>query len=184
MTHAQHTTQAETALLRNASGSATLVNNSCCAAARIIAPSSSTTEGLVPHEKLREAATPNAALTAQNRPPAQPAVGYRHTSFTHETPHVDLSDSLLEAASRHVAARPFTGPRALMRRFGIGLQGARWILVRLEQQGVMRGHWGRRVAASHIHGVSVYSHRIYRVNPQVWSSHLTMEKQGQMGDAK
>ncbi len=76
MTHAQNTTQAETALLRNASGSATPVNNSCCAAARIIAPSSSTTEGFVPHEKLREAATPNAALTAQNRPPAQPAQGY------------------------------------------------------------------------------------------------------------
>ncbi|WP_256576462.1 hypothetical protein [Pseudomonas sp. B11(2017)] len=184
MTHAQHTTQAETALLCNDCGSATPVNNNCCAAARIIAPSSSTTEGPVPHEKLREAATSNAALTAQNCPPAQPAVGYRHTSLTHETPHVYLSDSPLQAASRHVAARPFTGPRALMRRFGIGLQRARWILVRLEQHGVVRGHWGRLVVASHIHGVSVYSHRIYRVNPEAWSSHLTMDKQGQMRDAK
>jgi hypothetical protein len=36
---------------------------------------------LIPHEKLREAATPNAALTAHNRPPAQLAKGYESYSL-------------------------------------------------------------------------------------------------------
>ncbi|WNF53015.1 hypothetical protein [Pseudomonas sp. SG20052] len=44
--------------------------------AGIIAPLSATAEALIPHEKLREAATPDATLIAQNRPSAQPAVGY------------------------------------------------------------------------------------------------------------
>lgn len=75
----QHTTQTSTALLCNANGVDTPETNSlCCAAASIIAPSSSTTEALIPHEKLREAATPNATLTARNRPLAQPVVGYKH----------------------------------------------------------------------------------------------------------
>ncbi|MGS0737997.1 hypothetical protein ACVBEG_15935 [Pseudomonas sp. GG8] len=52
----------------------------CCVAVGITTPISSTAEALVPHEKLREAATPNAALIAQNRPPAQPVVGYMHVS--------------------------------------------------------------------------------------------------------
>jgi hypothetical protein len=52
-------------------------NSLCCAAAGIIAPSSSITEVLTPHEKLRGAATPNAALIAQNSPPAQPVLGYK-----------------------------------------------------------------------------------------------------------
>ncbi len=34
----------------------------------------------IPHEKLREAATPDATLIAQNRPPAQPTEGYKHPS--------------------------------------------------------------------------------------------------------
>lgn len=73
----QHNTQSTTALLRKETSVDTLETNSlCCAAAGIIASSSSTTEALIPHEKLREAATPNATLIAQNRPPAQPAVGY------------------------------------------------------------------------------------------------------------
>lgn len=71
------TTQASTALLRTANGVDTLKTNSlCCAAAGIIAPLSATAEALIPHEKLREAATPDAPLIAQNRPPAQPVVGY------------------------------------------------------------------------------------------------------------
>jgi hypothetical protein len=75
----QHDTQTTTALLRKETSVDTLETNSlCCAAAGITAPSSSTTEALIPHEKLREAATPNATLNAQNRPPAQPAVGYTH----------------------------------------------------------------------------------------------------------
>jgi hypothetical protein len=75
----RHNTQSTTALLCKETGVATLETNSlCCEAAGIIASSSSTTEALIPHEKLREAATPNATLIAQNRPPAQPAVGYTH----------------------------------------------------------------------------------------------------------
>lgn len=75
----QHNTQSTTALLcKETSVDTPETNSLCCAAAGIIAPSSSTTEAHIPHEKLREAATPNATLIAQNRPPAQPAVGYTH----------------------------------------------------------------------------------------------------------
>ena len=78
MTMEQHTAQTSTALLRNADGVDTPETNSlCCAAAGIIAPLSATAEALIPHEKLREAATPDATLIAQNRPPAQPVVGYK-----------------------------------------------------------------------------------------------------------
>ncbi len=81
MTHSQDNTQMQAALLRDDIGNDTPVNNSlCCAAAGIIASSSATAEVLIPHEKLREAATPNATLIAQDRPPAQPAVGYTHLS--------------------------------------------------------------------------------------------------------
>jgi hypothetical protein len=51
-----------------------------CAAVGIIAPHGATAETLIPHEKLREAATPKATLIAQNRPPAQPVMGYSHVS--------------------------------------------------------------------------------------------------------
>ncbi|WP_273527671.1 hypothetical protein [Pseudomonas sp.] len=78
MTHAQNATHPLPALLRNNSGIATPVNNNCCAAARIIASSRSTAEGLIPHKKLREAANPNATLTAQQRSSAQLAEGYTH----------------------------------------------------------------------------------------------------------
>jgi len=65
------------ALLRAAGGVDTLETNSlCCAAAGIIAPPSATAEALIPHEKLRGAATPDATLIAQNPPHAQPVVGY------------------------------------------------------------------------------------------------------------
>lgn len=71
-------TQTQPALLRSASWVDAPVNNSlCCAAAGIIAPLSAAAEALIPHEKLREAATPDATLIAQNRPPAQPALGYK-----------------------------------------------------------------------------------------------------------
>lgn len=83
----QHDTQTTTALLRKETCVDTPETNSlCCAAAGIIAPSSSSTEALIPHEKLREAATPNATLNAQNRPPAQPVEGYRHLSCSPEHP--------------------------------------------------------------------------------------------------
>lgn len=81
----RHTNQSTTALPRKETSVDTLETNSlCCAAAGIIAPSSSSTEALIPHEKLREAATPNATLNAQNRPPAQPAEGYKHPSCSPE----------------------------------------------------------------------------------------------------
>ena len=78
-----HTTQTSTALLRTANGVDTLkTNNLCCAAAGIIAPLCATAEVLIPHEKLRWAATPDATLIAQNRPPAQPVVGCKQVQKT------------------------------------------------------------------------------------------------------
>ena len=89
----QHDTQSPTALLREEASVDTLETNSlCCAAAGIIAPSSSTTDALIPHEKLREAATPNATLIAQNRPPAQPAVGYTHPDSNAESSSQEAVD--------------------------------------------------------------------------------------------
>jgi len=89
----QHDTQSATALLRKETSVNTLETNSlCCAAAGIIAPSSSTTEALLPHEKLREAAKPNATLIAQNRPLAQPAVGYTHPDSNAEYPSQEAVD--------------------------------------------------------------------------------------------
>lgn len=77
----RHETHLQTALLCKETCVDTLETKSlCCAAAGIIVPSSSTTEALTPHKKLREAATPNATLIAQNRPPAQPAVGSKRFS--------------------------------------------------------------------------------------------------------
>jgi hypothetical protein len=73
----QRNTHPSTALLCQKTSVDTLEKNSlCCAAAGIIAPISATAKALIPHEKLREAATPDATLIAQNRPPAQPVVGY------------------------------------------------------------------------------------------------------------
>ena len=73
----RNTTQSSTALLCIANDvDAQETKSLCCAAAGIIAPLSATAEALIPHEKLREAATPDATLIAQNRPPAQPVVGY------------------------------------------------------------------------------------------------------------
>lgn len=76
-----HTNLTTTALLRTTNGVDPFETNSlCCAAAGIIAPLSATAEALIPHEKLREAAAPDATLIAKNRPPAQPVVGYEHVS--------------------------------------------------------------------------------------------------------
>ncbi len=91
----QHNTQPTTALLREAVSVNTLETNSlCCEAAGIIAPSSSNTDALIPHEKLREAAIPNATLIAQNRPPAQPAVGYTHPDGDFESPPQEAVDDI------------------------------------------------------------------------------------------
>ncbi|SDR37395.1 hypothetical protein SAMN04490186_5745 [Pseudomonas grimontii] len=70
-------TNALPALIRATEGVDTLETNSlCCAAAGIIAPISATAEALIPHEKLRGAALADATLNAQERPLAQPALGY------------------------------------------------------------------------------------------------------------
>jgi hypothetical protein len=79
MKHSQDNTQSQAALLCDDSSVDTPVKNSlCCAAAGITALPSCTTDALTPHDKLREAATPNATLIAQDCPPAQPVVGYKH----------------------------------------------------------------------------------------------------------
>lgn len=80
-----------------------------------------------------------------------------------------IGDPLLRAAHRFVAARPFTGPRALMRRFGVGLQRARWLLVALEEKGVVRGHWRSLVARGELDGREVLSFRVYQGQPWAWS---------------
>ncbi|MDB6443267.1 hypothetical protein PII47_07735 [Pseudomonas sp. 21TX0197] len=79
MKQEQNNTQAQPALLRSANRVDAPVKNSlCCAAAGITAPFSNTTEALIPHEKLRGAAHTEATLIAQDRPLAQPVVGYTH----------------------------------------------------------------------------------------------------------
>jgi hypothetical protein len=86
----------------------TETNSLCCAAAGIIASSSAPAEALIPHEKLREAATSDATLIAHNRPPAQPVVGYTHVSGSAVSPwpmmalvkaNTDQGIDLLEAAA-------------------------------------------------------------------------------------
>lgn len=70
------------ALLRNASMvDAQKTKSLCCTAAGITAPVSATAEARIPHEKLRRAATSDATLIAQSRPPAQLAQGYKRPSW-------------------------------------------------------------------------------------------------------
>ena len=79
MTHSLTNRVLLPALLCNTSGIDTPIKNSlCCAAAGITKAFRATTGGLIPHTKLREAAHLDAPLNAQNRPPAQPVVGYTH----------------------------------------------------------------------------------------------------------
>lgn len=82
MKNHQDNTSPLSALFRAADGVDTLETNSlCCTAAGIIAPSSATAEALIPHEKLRGAALADATLNVQERPLAQPVVGYRSMGF-------------------------------------------------------------------------------------------------------
>ncbi|WP_439125629.1 MAG: hypothetical protein ACNJA3_09550 [Pseudomonas rhizophila] len=86
MKQEQNNTQPQAALLRSASKVDAPVKNSlCCAAAGITALPSSTTEALIPHEKLRGAAHTEATLIAQDRPLAQPVVGYKHVDDYYRT---------------------------------------------------------------------------------------------------
>lgn len=95
----QSTTQTSTALLRNANSvDAPKTNSLCCAAAGIIYPLSATAEARIPHEKLREAAAPDATLIAQNRPPAQLVVGYKYSTETSHQPQTrQLSGRLVNS---------------------------------------------------------------------------------------
>lgn len=77
MTYTLTHNQNQTALLRNTcSINAQKTNSLCCTAAGITALCRSNTEVLVPHKKLREAATTDTTLIAQVRSLAQPAQGY------------------------------------------------------------------------------------------------------------
>ena len=84
MKQEQNNIQTQAALLRSTNRVDAPVKNSlCCIAAGIIAPSTATADVLIPHEKLREAATPDATLITQNRPPAQPVLGYKPLLFAY-----------------------------------------------------------------------------------------------------
>ena len=79
MTHSLTNCLPPPALLRNTCGIDTPVKNSlCCAAAGITEAFRATAGVLIPHIKLREADHLDAPLNAQNRPLAQPVVGYTH----------------------------------------------------------------------------------------------------------
>ncbi|WP_202928198.1 hypothetical protein [Pseudomonas chlororaphis] len=81
----QKNTQSMPALLCNDCGvDAQETKSLCCEAAGIIDPVCATAEALIPHEKLREAASVDATLIAQERPPAQPVVGYKPLSQSDE----------------------------------------------------------------------------------------------------
>ena len=96
MKNQQENTGAEAALLRITSGVDTSETNSlCCAAAGIIAPSSAPNEALIPLKKLRGAAVDDAMLNAQERPPAQPVMGYTPRSAAKSIEAEILSDEEL-----------------------------------------------------------------------------------------
>ena len=96
MKNQQKNTGAEAALLRITSSVNTSETNSlCCAAAGIIAPSSAPNEALIPLEKLRGAAVDDAMLNAQERPPAQPVMGYTPRSPAKSIEAEILSDEEL-----------------------------------------------------------------------------------------
>ena len=107
MKNHQDNTNALPALLRAADSVDTPETNSlCCAAAGIIAPPSATAEALIPHEKLRGAALADATLNAQERPPAQPVVGYIHVSVYVNA----LPES--EVGRRHWTVSPSVGSKS------------------------------------------------------------------------
>ncbi|VVO50300.1 hypothetical protein PS862_00277 [Pseudomonas fluorescens] len=104
----QHTTEASTALLRNVGMvDAQETKILCCAAAGITKPVCATAEALIPHEKLREAGHLDATLIAQNRLPAQPAVGYTHPLSARFVPNVSDGQRLrtVEAASHQKCSK-------------------------------------------------------------------------------
>lgn len=106
MTHSQISIQAQTALLRHASGIDTLVKNSLrCATAGITALAHSTTEARIPYEKLRGAATPVATLNAQSGPLAQPVAGYMTTRQPINLQCLEKSEQWLPSEPTYFIAR-------------------------------------------------------------------------------
>ena len=96
MKNQQENTSSEAALLRSTSGVDTSETNSlCCAAAGIIAPSSAPNDALIPLKRLRGPAVPDAVLNAQERPPAQPVMGYTPRSPAQSIEAEILSDEEL-----------------------------------------------------------------------------------------
>lgn len=79
------------------------------------------------------------------------------------------ADPLLPAVARWVAARPFTGPGAVRRRFGIGLHRARRLLTALVERRLLRGHWCRVASIAFVAGSEEWAFRIYRVQPWAWA---------------
>lgn len=100
------TTESSTALLCYSTSVDAQKTNSYCEAVGINALTSATAEALIPHEKLRRAATPDAPLFAQKRPPAQPVMGYNHLPGKRYWP-ADLNDvqpeEWAQMSPRHVA---------------------------------------------------------------------------------
>ncbi|WP_130901861.1 hypothetical protein [Pseudomonas sp. Sample_23] len=79
------------------------------------------------------------------------------------------ADPLLPAVARWVAARPFTGPGAVRRRFGIGLHRARRLLTALVERRLLRGQWCRVASIAFVAGSEDWAFRIYRVQPWAWA---------------
>jgi len=79
------------------------------------------------------------------------------------------ADPLLPAVARWVAARSFTGPGAIRRRFGIGLHRARRLLTALVERRLVRGQWCRVASIAFVAGSEEWAFRIYRVQPCAWA---------------
>jgi len=76
-----HTQISSALLCSGACVDAQKTNSLCCAVAGITACVCANAGALIPHQKLRRAATPHATLFAENRPTAQPVVGCTQAQF-------------------------------------------------------------------------------------------------------
>ncbi|AZC56249.1 hypothetical protein [Pseudomonas chlororaphis] len=111
----QENTQSVPALLCNACGvDAQETKSLCCEAAGIIDPVCATAEALIPHEKLREAASVDAALIAQERPPAQPVVGYKPLSQPDERADYEKEFPVPEGLQYCTNRDKYSVPRELL----------------------------------------------------------------------
>lgn len=111
----QENTQSMPALLCNDCGvDAQETKSLCCEAAGIIDPVCATAEALIPHEKLREAASVDAALIAQERPPAQPVVGYKPLSQPDERADYEKEFPVPEGLQYCTNRDKYSAPRELL----------------------------------------------------------------------